>query len=205
MLDQYLLVGKKPRRARPIHGLFKRNFVKTVRWAVDQDYVNKLTPEEQEWLSKFNDHYYGAKFTHDVDGEWSPGERRKTYVAKNAANRDIYAISESGGFLDVYESNPNSTQEASGQDFAETPEYLESPDYKRARAEFRSHLKPHLEAQPIQTSKYLAAKETLKQVTPQQPLPLKTYDQEEEPDPQPASEPDCQIIPRKRTKGARGI
>jgi hypothetical protein len=42
-------------------GLKRYNFPLNTREYVDQDYTNNLTPEEKEWLSKFNDEYYGGK------------------------------------------------------------------------------------------------------------------------------------------------
>jgi hypothetical protein len=173
-------VSKK--RGRPVHGLFKRNFPRTVRQHVDQDYINKLTPEEREWLAKFNDNYYGAKFPKDEPNGWTDVEKRERYVAKNAANRDIYGISEAGGVLDVYESNPHNTAEASTQDFAPSPAYLESAEYKHAREAFRQHLKPHLEAQPKITPNYLDARETLEDLIPPPPSRYPTHEQPEKED-----------------------
>ena len=36
-------------------------YYKKVRDFVDQDYVHKLSPEEKEWLDKFNQIYYADK------------------------------------------------------------------------------------------------------------------------------------------------
>jgi hypothetical protein len=67
----------------------KKRFPKSVAWQVDHDYKHKLSKSEQEWLADFDDNYHGADFRDKPDG-WSDDDKRERYVAKNAANRDLY-------------------------------------------------------------------------------------------------------------------
>lgn len=61
------------------------------RWRIDQDYRQKLSPEECLWLDKFNDEYYRAEFT---ETPLHPKEKRgEIYDAQNAAQRDLVTAS----------------------------------------------------------------------------------------------------------------
>lgn len=63
-----------------------RSYPASVAWALDYDYLHKLTENEKAWLSDFNEGHYGAS---KVEG-WSKEEMRSSYAAKNSANRDGY-------------------------------------------------------------------------------------------------------------------
>lgn len=78
---------KSKRKKRNSFGVIPGTHPRSVRWAVDFDYVHKLTAEEKEFLAEFTDSYYGADFRSQPEG-WDREERRKAYGRKNSANRD---------------------------------------------------------------------------------------------------------------------
>ena len=125
-------MGKK---AKNLHGLNARTFPQSVRWKVDQDYLGKLTPEEKEWLSRFNDCFIGADFRGDDEKTWTPEERRVVYRAKNAAGRDVFT----SGLVDVGRHIPERKTDFSDEN-PETPAYLNSKQYKEALSEFREEI-----------------------------------------------------------------
>jgi hypothetical protein len=163
------LSNKSPKRPRrPVHGLYPKNFPRSVKWKVDQDYLDRLTDEEREWLSQFNDHYYGAKFPKDRSlTTWDADERRQAYRDKNVANADYYAKcppelvipwnpgafattrGQSGDLDNADDSYVRSLADESlwvdpcvhpQPDYSPAPAYLEREEYKTARTEFRKHL-----------------------------------------------------------------
>ena len=121
-------------RRKNLHGLNPYTFPRSVRWKVDQDYLNKLSPEEKEWLSRFNDNYIGADFRTDKENAWSPEERRVVYRAKNAAGRDVFT----SGLVDAKTPPERKTEFEDSLDLP--PEYLNSQDYKDALKDFREKI-----------------------------------------------------------------
>lgn len=62
-------------------------------WAVDYDYLDKLSEEQREWLDKFTDEYYRGELTEPTIHNISTKARRKRLTdANNAANRDLYCV-----------------------------------------------------------------------------------------------------------------
>jgi hypothetical protein len=63
-----------------IKGCFKKYHYCHAKEYVDYDYIEKLTDEEAEWLAKFSDNYYGARFKADesqnIDKNRSDAYRR---------------------------------------------------------------------------------------------------------------------------------
>lgn len=58
---------------------------------MDQDYINKLGPEEKVWLSQFNNEYYGNTLKKDWRKNLHMKETQKAiYDQTNARNRDMY-------------------------------------------------------------------------------------------------------------------
>lgn len=87
-------------------GLEPKTFPKNKQWAIDQDYYHLLCPLDKEWMSKFNNEFYGGKIKkgdptalHNTDDL-----RKECYNRNNAANRDTYAIKNGVGCLDFPES-----------------------------------------------------------------------------------------------------
>lgn len=75
-------------------GLEVKSFPKNKQWAVDQDYVSKLTEAEKAWLGQFNQEFYRGtvnqkdpKTLHNT-----PELARDCYNRNNASNRDLMSI-----------------------------------------------------------------------------------------------------------------
>jgi hypothetical protein len=105
-------------------------------------------------LADFNDAHYGADFRGDDNGDWSKEERRKAYTAKRAARVDGYGLADVGGLLEPIPEHRVDTPDP-GTDQSPTPEYLNDPEYKRARDEYRKHLSPGRKHQEPKPSKQL--------------------------------------------------
>lgn len=101
-------------------GLEEKTFPKNKRWQLDQDYIEDLknqaesenpylanqAKEALDFMSKFNDEYYGGKVkAGDETALHNTEELRKDcYNRNNASNRDAYSIREcSGRISSVYE------------------------------------------------------------------------------------------------------
>ena len=126
--------GRRAEGKPNLHGLYPRNFPKTVSGYVDQDYVHTLSPKEKEWLARFNDEHYGACFR--GNSEATPEERRESYRRKNSANADLYGIAATR--LGELPSTLADTQDE--RDHAAGPEYLDTPEYREALARYRALL-----------------------------------------------------------------
>lgn len=130
----YTIAALSKRRPHSSH--YTRSFPRSVRWKVDQDYVEELTPAQREFLKLFNDEYYGAKFRKST--EWSTEEKRQSYRDKNVANADSYAKCPP----ELVEELSEALIDESPREAGPTPTYLDSPEYKEARDSFREHLDP---------------------------------------------------------------
>jgi len=80
-------VSKK--KTPPDVALHRKYARKPVREFTDYDYLDKLSPEEREWLNKFSLEYYqaalgGKKTLHPK------AKHKSCYDANNARNRDIW-------------------------------------------------------------------------------------------------------------------
>ena len=80
-------------------GLEVKSFPKHKQWKVDQDYIKDLSPEEREWLGKFNQEYYRNRFTKEDNLHNTPELKRACYSNENASNRDLYSIKDVGGMV----------------------------------------------------------------------------------------------------------
>ena len=117
-------------------GLAAATFPRSVAWRVDQDYAERLSGDERQWLAEFNDSYYGADFRGVVEGRWSTDERREVYRAKNAANRDLMTCDVPAHGLDL----PEETVELDELQLDDGP--LDEPRYKTAREAYRLEPSP---------------------------------------------------------------
>ena len=117
-------------------GLAAATFPRSVAWRVDQDYAERLSTDERQWLAEFNDSYYGADFRGVVEGRWSTDERREVYRAKNAANRDLMTCDVPAHGLDL----PEETVELDELQLDDGP--LDDERYKVAREAYRREPSP---------------------------------------------------------------
>jgi hypothetical protein len=174
--------SKKPYRSpkvkpntKPIHGVFARNYPKSVSWKVDFDYLEKLTQAELEWLAQFADRHYGGDFRGETEQDWTTEERRAAYSDKNRANRDAYTIADVSGRMARIPDLERST--ASGRartfdvaaderlDLQFGPEYLDSAAYRAAVEELRASLPPRgVSAAGSTDPRYLRAKAQLERI-----------------------------------------
>lgn len=135
---------------------------RSIAWRTDYDYLSKLDPATRLWLAEFSDRYYGADFRGDTKGEWSKAERRETYRAKNAANRDAYTSAQVDQL--EYEVEPPDAPEVSPE---ATPEYLNAPEYKAAVERMREAIPTGRRKHPKKPSPRLrAAQSAVRAVTP---------------------------------------
>lgn len=84
---------KRKRRSNVKHpALHKRYNPKVRQEYIDYDYLDKLNPEELDWLNKFSEEYINARFQGDeTDIDKSPEGRKAAYDRNNARNRCLYS------------------------------------------------------------------------------------------------------------------
>lgn len=76
-----------------VNGRFRKD-------AIDFDYLDKLSPEEKDWLNRFMEEYNGTNFAHP--GELlhkDKEEQRKLYGKNNASRRDLVNHQKAKGLL----------------------------------------------------------------------------------------------------------
>jgi hypothetical protein len=93
-------------------GLNKALHPRTRQEYMDADYIDKLSPKEKEFLSKFQEEYYGASLApEDSPKQWKKDLHKTKELRKecrdrnNARNRDLYSISRTHGWVTSYEEN----------------------------------------------------------------------------------------------------
>jgi hypothetical protein len=105
-------VGSKRSRTK-YPGLVKEVNPRT-RWEyLDQDYVDKLSDKEKEFLSNFNEEWLSGNFNH-------PGRklhrtkksRRECYGRNNARNRDLFTINRTRGWIEGIAENQEAIDKA---------------------------------------------------------------------------------------------
>lgn len=87
-------------------GLNKKVNTKVRQELIDYDYLDKLSPEEKEWLNRFSEEFHGANFLKSKNGNYSTKnihrtkkQRKDCYDRNNARNRDVYSITKSNDML----------------------------------------------------------------------------------------------------------
>lgn len=137
-------MGKRGRKAQAttrkrggLVALVAGTFPRSVAWRVDQDYVERLGPDERQWLAEFNDRFYGADFRGASSTDWTDDERKRAYRDKNCANRDLMTCDVPAHGLDV----PEETVELDELRL-EDDGPLDDPRYKTAREAYRNDPTP---------------------------------------------------------------
>lgn len=167
------------------HALHARNHPLSIKWRVDMDYVDKLSPEQKQWMAGFIDAHYSGDFRGAPESDWPTVERRKSYTNKNVANADCYHGLENEHLLTGFDApvsarfnnltrlDKSNAQKVSDcipalpTDLSPTPEYLNSPEYKKALAEYRANLnQTRRVCKPKETSAYFVALNNLNKVIP---------------------------------------
>lgn len=99
---------KKTKRSQSLYpNLIPSLNLKVRQELLDYDYVDKLSPQEKEWLNKFSGEYVGASFgKKDEAGEYpktnihkEQEQRKDCYDRNNWRNNDVYSISKSSDML----------------------------------------------------------------------------------------------------------
>jgi len=82
----------KPKKAKKLWGLEPLTFPKYSRYYADQDYAKNLSEKDKEWLSKFNEEYYGNTFRKEgpVVHKKYKNKKRELYGLTNSRYRDMY-------------------------------------------------------------------------------------------------------------------
>jgi len=83
---------KEKRRSRVKYpNLTPRYNVKVRQESIDQDYLEKLSPEEMAWLDRFMGEYNNASFKNDgTDLHQNVEHKKEIYNKNNARNRCLY-------------------------------------------------------------------------------------------------------------------
>lgn len=70
---------------------------------LDYDYIDKLSPEEKDWLAAFNSEYANNDFKHGFDPviRKTKKNKKKSGDANNARNRCAYGISKATTLLNM--------------------------------------------------------------------------------------------------------
>lgn len=114
-----------------------------MRYKVDYDYIDRLSDAEKAWLEKA---------TNEIVGGTGGG-----YPAKNAANRDALTHPDGCALLGAIAAD----EAASRGDWAPTPEYLDTPEYKAALAGFRRYIHDNWRIKPHPTMQMAKAQARL--------------------------------------------
>ena len=91
---------KNPRDKKPFAALdISRN--PRSRWEyMDQDYIDKLSPEDKDWLNKFQEEWLHACFKKEDNLHTTDEQKREIYNRNNARNRDVLSNSRNIGLID---------------------------------------------------------------------------------------------------------
>lgn len=115
--------GGQKRAANKYPGLHRELHPKT-RWEyLDGDYYSGLSDEDKEYMSKFNEEYYGASLakadapeTWDDDFHNTRKLRKECTDRNNARNRDLYTILHTRGLVeDIKLKDGNASEELNSQ------------------------------------------------------------------------------------------
>lgn len=149
-------------------GLVASNFPLPDRWKFDQDYLDKLSTEERQWLAAFMDAYVGGDFRGVPREQWPLPNRSDVNRSKDAGKVDAFGLTAAGLWGAEGLANMDELAEVlASPPLPEAPPsaaYLEDPEYKAARDEFRRHLHPGHE--PKITPEYEKAARRLRKLSP---------------------------------------
>lgn len=103
-------MSKKRRSQIKYPGLVNKYNSKIKQEYLDQDYIKKLSPEEKQFLSDFNEEYYGANLDfEDLENNRfhkTEKEKKDCTDRNNARNRCVYGISKTASKLDEIDKAP---------------------------------------------------------------------------------------------------
>jgi hypothetical protein len=181
--------NRKPRRKskRGDAGKVPSNYARPIRWKLDIDYWDQLSPQETQQLAHFLDAFYGGDFRGRGGNDWAPGTRRQVWSDKRAALEDAYGQAEMYGAVAVLSEMGRAARDPTGPDLTDTdtatpdlqatPAYLNSDVYKSARDAYRATLattrKPKA---PVDTHRHRRTAKRLRVVTPDPPEPKDPLD-----------------------------
>lgn len=99
MSDENRKKAKNRRAAEKYPALRRELNLKTRYDLIDYDYLDKLSPEELDWLNRFTSEWANADFRHKKKLHRSKKKQREMYNANNARNRCIMTRAKASGML----------------------------------------------------------------------------------------------------------
>jgi len=129
-------VKKQTKRSRTKYPGLEPSVNSKLRWEyMDQDYIDKLSDEEKQWLSNFMEEDLSGNFNHPGKKLYRSKEKRRAcYGRNNSRNRDLYAIYRTRGMVggiddftkeeDKRQTNPEDTENT----LIELIDYITNPE-----------------------------------------------------------------------------
>ncbi len=114
-------VQKKTRRGETKHNGLKKEFFSKIKQEYhDIDYVDKLSEQEKDWLSRFMNEDLGANLKENRESgkaiNTDPKHIRDIWARNNARNADLYSKAKATGMLDTPDAIPDDSYYESFED-----------------------------------------------------------------------------------------
>ena len=113
--------GSEGKRSKTLYPALNPGVNPRIRWEElkDIDYLDKLNPDEKEWLNKFMDEYVNASFS-EKPLQTKKSQRKDCESRNNARNRDILTRAGANKTLDRIEERTISDVNGHGEEYTRT-------------------------------------------------------------------------------------